>query len=290
MRVAVSDSNSFVGKRVCRLLEENNIELVRIDDDDKFNISDKNSYRTIPPVDHFIHLSCMVYVPLSYEDPYTFYHYNYMSTLNALEFCRLNKVHFIYASSYIYGTPEYLPVDENHKISPFNPYAETKALCEKLCEGYSKYLGVKSTILRLFNIYGENQTGNLLIPQILSQINDKGTIMLRSSTPRRDYVYVEDVARAFIASLNEQSDYTIYNVCSGKSVSIKELTILIRKAYSELGKEVNFVFSEEDRNNEVDETVGTYQKIESALGWHPSVTLEEGIIRMLKNDLRIEKN
>lgn len=136
----------------------------------------------------------------------------------------------------------------------------------------------------------KTQTGNLLIPQILSQINDKGTIMLKSSSPRRDYVYVEDVARAFIASLNEQSDYIIYNVCSGKSVSIKELTILIKKACSELGKDVNFVFSEEDRNNDVDDTVGTYQKIESALGWHPLVSLEEGIVRMLKNDLRIKKN
>lgn len=289
MRVAVSDSKSFVGKSICKLLEEIDIEIFRIDDNDEFDISDNESFKSIPPVDHFIHLACKVYVPLSYEEPYTFYRYNYMSTLNVLEFCRLNRVHLIYASSYIYGSPEYLPVDEMHRIVPFNPYAETKVLCEKLCEGYSKYFDVKSTVLRLFNIYGENQTGNLLIPQILSQIKDKESISLKSSSPKRDFVYVEDVARAFVACLKEESNYAIYNVCSGRSISIKEMTILIKKACSELGMEVNFVFSEEDRNNEVDETVGTYQKIESAVGWHPLVSLEDGIKRMLKKDLRINK-
>ena len=208
-----------------------------------------------------------------------------MATLNVLEYCRKNACHLIYASSYIYGTPEYLPVDEKHPIKPFNPYAQSKAICEQLCGGYNRDFGVKISILRLFNVYGEGQCGKLLLPEILKQIKEgKTDIQLKSGSSRRDFVHVDDVARAFIACLDDRNGFSIYNVCSGQSYSIRELTDIINAF---CGNGLNFCFSESDRKMEVDETVGSYWRINKCLGWKPELSLMDGIKKTITAELCI---
>ncbi len=286
MKVAVSGSNGFVGNQVCQLLKDMNVEVYPIDVTTGFDLSETNSFEKIPIVDHFIHLANLVFVPLSYEQPYLFYRINYMTTLNALEYCRKNNAHFIYSSSYIYGPAQYLPVDEKHPRMPFNPYADTKVICEGLCQSYNKYFGVKSSILRPFNIYGIGQKGKLLIPEIVSQIKNAEEIHLKASSPRRDFINVIDVARAFVACLHDESECTFYNVCSGKSYSIKELTDFFVKGAKELGVDLKFTFSEEERKNEVDETVGSYELIHDKLGWEPTISLEEGVKAIVEHELK----
>lgn len=214
-------------------------------------------------------------MPDSYNKPEKYYRINYLSTLNALELCRKYKAHLIYLSSYIYGHPQYLPVDEKHRLNPFNPYAQTKYICEALCHGYYRDFGVNVTILRPFNIYGNGQKGDLLIPYIVTQIVEgKKVVRLKSSTPRRDFVNVKDVAHAIIASFYDKPGYNTYNVCSNKSFSVKEITNIINKY---LKQKVIFEFSDSDRPNEVDETIGSYEKIKTSLGWEPKVSFEDGI-------------
>lgn len=284
MKVVIAfDKNAFIGNRLCHRLEDAGVETFKILD--VFDLSAKDAGNNVEKAEHFIHLANLIHVPSSYNDPYTYYRVNYMSTLNALEYCRKNKSHFIYASSYIYGTPDYLPVDEKHPIRPFNPYAQTKAICEQLCEGYNRDFGVEVTILRLFNIYGEGQRGNLLIPELLSQIKEgKQCIQLKSGGARRDFVYVDDVVNAFITCLRNVKSFSIYNICSGKSYSIKELTDIINK---NLNNKLFFHFSESDRINEVEETVGSYEKIKEEIGWEPRFQLEEGIRQTLKKELSL---
>ena len=286
MKVVVSGCNGFVGSKVCQLLNDMNVEVYPIDITNGFDLSEPNAFEGIPAVDHFIHLANLVFVPMSYEQPYLFYRINYMTTLNALEYCRKTNAHLIYASSYIYGPAQYLPVDENHPTAPFNPYAETKVICETLCQNYNKYFGVKSTILRPFNIYGAGQTGKLLIPEIVSQVKNGGEIHLKASSPRRDFINVIDVARAFVACLNDDSGCSAYNICSGKSYSIKELTDFFVKEAKNFGVELKFIFSEEERKSEVDETVGSYKKIHDKLGWEPTISLEEGVRQILEQEFK----
>lgn len=281
MKVAVAGSDGFVGKNVCLQLENIGHEVIRIDISQGVDLCNNTIIEQLVPIDCFIHLANLVYVPGSYQDPEKFYRINFLTTLNALEVCRKYNAHLIYASSYIYGVPQYLPVDEIHPVSPFNPYAQTKVICEKVCEGYHRDFKVNVSILRPFNIYGVGQKGMLLIPEIIRQLKEgKKQIQLKAATPRRDYINVEDVARAFVACINDSNEYSIYNVCSGESISVKEITEIINK---HLKNKVIFAFSSSDRPNEVDETRGSCNKLMS-IGWKPIISFEEGIIDILKSE------
>ena len=282
MKVAVSGSAGFVGKHVCELLKHAGHEIVEIDILSGYDLSDNKVIEKIPYVDSFIHLANLVYVPASYQDPEKFYRINYLTTLNALEVCRKYKARMVYASSYVYGTPRFLPVSEDHPVSPFNPYAQTKVICETLCEGYHRDFGVSISILRPFNLYGVGQTGRLLIPEIFTQIKDgQKVIKLKAASPRRDYVNVKDLAKALVACINDKAGYSTYNVCSGSSVSVREITEIINK---HLREKVAFEFSESDRPNEVDETLGSYEKLKGHLGWIPSMSFEDGIKEIIESE------
>lgn len=281
MKVVVAGSEGFVGKVVCTSLIEQGHEVVPIDVASGIDLCNSDVVTQIPSIDCFIHLANLVYVPGSYQTPEKYYRINYLTTLNALEICRKYNARLIYASSYIYGTPQYLPVDENHPVCPFNPYAQTKVICEKLCEGYHRDFNVRVSILRPFNIYGVGQKGMLLIPEIIGQLKQgKRQIQLKAATPRRDYVNVVDVAGAFVACVNDKNDYSVYNVCSGESVSVKEITETISR---HLKNKVEFLFSESDRPNEVEETRGSCKKL-MEIGWKPTISFEEGIVDILKSE------
>ena len=274
MKIAVAGSDGFLGKNVCSQLEDYGHDVIKIDLARGFDLSDPNSVEIVPQVDCFIHLANLVYVPGSYDDPALYYRVNYMTTLNALEVCRRFKARMVYISSYIYGPPRYLPVDEQHPICPFNPYAQTKVICEKLCEGYHRDFGVKVSVLRPFNIYGIGQKGKLLIPEIISQIKEgKDVIRLKASSPRRDYINVIDVASAICTCAMNYEEYGVYNVCSGDSYSVKEITEILNE---QLHKKVIFSFSDSDRPNEVEESRGSWEKLKT-LGWSPSISINEGI-------------
>ena len=281
LRIAVAGSDGFVGKHVCAQLEQQGHEIVRIDLAQGFDLSDPKAHESIPEVDCFIHLANLVYVPGSYENPALYYRVNYMTTLNALEVCRKYTARLVYISSYVYGPPQYLPVDEKHPVCPFNPYAQTKVICEKLCEGYHRDFGVKVSIVRPFNIYGVGQKGMLLIPEIIGQLKDgKEEIHLKASSPRRDYINVVDVASAIFTCAMSKEEYGVYNACSGESVSVKEITEIINRY---LKKKVRFSFSASDRPNEVDESRGSCEKLK-AIGWTASINFEAGIKELLQSE------
>lgn len=281
MRIAVAGSDGFVGRYVCSQLEHNGHDVIKIDLAQGFDLSDSKSIERIPEVECFIHLANLVYVPASYETPELFYRINFMTTLNALEVCRKYKAKLVYISSYIYGPPQYLPVDEKHPMNPFNPYAQTKVICEKLCEGYHRDFGVKVSVIRPFNLYGVGQKGKLLIPEIIGQLKEgKTEIQLKAASPKRDYINVIDVARAICMCAESNEEYEAYNVCSGRSVSVREITEIINKY---LRNKVTFCFSVSDRPNEVDESRGSCEKLKS-LGWEPSITFEEGIRAIVESE------
>ena len=281
MKGAVAGSDGFVGRNVCAQLEAKGHTIVKIDITNGMDLGDISIIEKIEPIDCFIHLANLVFVPASYQDPERFYRINYLTTLNALEICRKHNARLIYASSYIYGNPQYLPVDENHPVCPFNPYAQTKVICEKMCEGYHRDFKVKVSILRPFNIYGVGQKGMLLIPEIIGQIKEgKKNIQLKAASPRRDYVNVVDVAGAFVACTEDTNEYNVYNVCSGTSLSVREITEIINR---HLKEKVEFSFAESDRPNEVNETLGSCKRLES-IGWRNTLSFEEGIIEILKSE------
>lgn len=281
MRFVVSGSEGFVGRNVCSQLKAAGHEITPIDVSNGIDLCDAAVVNQIPQIDCFIHLANLVFVPASYADPAKFYRVNYLTTLNALEVCRKWNARLVYISSYVYGPPQYLPVDENHPICPFNPYAQTKVVCEKMCEGYHRDFGVPVSIVRPFNIYGVGQQGKLLIPEIIGQLKEGNTVIqLKASSPRRDYINVVDVARAILTCAMSNEPFGAYNACSGESVSVKEITEIINR---NLRHKVVFRFAASDRPNEVDESRGSCEKLKS-LGWNPSIGFEEGIKEILKSE------
>jgi UDP-glucose 4-epimerase len=286
MKVVISGASGFVGRNVLSLLNKypNDYEIVSLDITTGFDLTDKTHCDTITDFDVFVHLANLAYVPASYKNPEQFYSLNYTTTLNALELCRKFQAKFIYISSYIYGHPKYLPIDENHPVNPFNPYAQTKVICESMCEGYNRDFKIPIIILRPFNIYGIGQSGNQLISEIIRQVKRGNDIIsLKDQFPKRDYINVTDVASGIKTSIDnsDNSSLGIYNLCSGISYSVFEITEILK---SLIKSNLQFVFKGSDRPNEVNETKGTYEKIRNELGWKPSVKFVDGLKSIVKHE------
>ena len=280
-RVIITGSKGFIGRHLIKKLRSLVLDLSIIDIEDGFDITDASSLNDLPSFDVMVHLAAKSFVPNSYENPKEFYETNVMGTLNMLELCRKNKAKFIYTSSYIYGTPDYLPIDENHPIRAFNPYSQTKIIGEDLCHAYFRDFNVPSLIFRPFNVYGKGQGDNFLIQTILNQA-ESGVIKLKDPRPKRDFIYIEDLVEAYaIAIMNDTEGINICNLGSGKSISIQELTNIISENYNTA---LSVEFSNELRPNEVLETKANIDFAKKLLNWEPKVSIKEGIKMIIDNE------
>jgi nucleoside-diphosphate-sugar epimerase len=278
MVIAVTGSNGFVGRNLISFLKKSNDEIIELDLLKGIDITNQNDCSNIPAFDVVVHLAAKIFVPDSYKLPHDFYFTNYIGTLNMLELCRKFNARMIFASSYVYGNPQYLPIDENHPLVAFNPYADSKIQGENLCRSYHNFFGIKTIIVRPFNLFGRGQHNIFLISSILEQAKT-GTINLQSSKPRRDYIYIDDMVAAYIKMIyNTQINFEIFNIGSGKSYSVKEIAEMINNEY---GNKLHIKFSNLERLNEVENTVSDIQRAKSILKWEPQITMLEGIKKYL---------
>ncbi len=278
MIVAITGSSGFIGRRLVSSLFASGHEIIKLDITTGANILDWDSLKKIKKFDVLVHLAARSFVPLSYEKPRDFYNLNINGVINGLELCRLNNAKFVFASSYVYGKPKYLPINEEHPLGGVNPYAETKIIGEKICEDYYKYFNVRSVILRPFNIYGLGQNKAFLIPLILKQAKT-GAVKLLDPRPKRDFIYVEDVVSAFkIAVENNDIKFNHFNVGFGKSYSVNEVVEIVNQLYN---NSLHIEFSREKRKNEVLDTVADITKAKSLLHWIPTIDLVEGLKKMI---------
>ncbi len=279
-RIAITGSSGFVGKFIKKSLKQYSVKIIEIDQYNNIDLLELNDFYNVPKFDVIIHLAANSYVPASFENPWKYYHDNYVITLNVLEIARKYNAKVIYFSSYLYGEPDYLPIDEIHLLKPHNPYAQTKLICEKLCEGYNRDFNVPIVIFRPFNIYGKGQSDKFLIPSIIKQINNN-IIKLKDSRPRRDFIHVNDVVDATLKAIDfDTSKYEVFNLGSGVSHSIIEIVNLIQKNSQ---RQVDIIFSNEIREGEVLETIADISKAKQLLKWSPKIRIEYGISEMLDN-------
>lgn len=279
MNIAITGSSGFIGKYLVNALNESIScnKLILIDTTNGLNILDKNQLENIEVFDIIVHLAAKSYVPESFDNPYDFYITNIIGTLNILELCKKNNAKLIYLSSYVYGTPDYIPVDEKQTTKAFNPYGQSKIICESLCQGYNRDFGIPVIIFRPFNVYGDGQNQNFLIPSIIKQIIEgEKEIYLKDPYPKRDYIFINDVVSAIIKVLEQGfNSFEILNICSGESYSVKKVTEIINQL---LKQKVNFKFDiQSQRKNEVNDTKGSRVKIGEFLNWEPKYSLEKGL-------------
>ena len=278
MKILITGYSGFIGSYLLKRLNQTEHKLVMVDLTNGTDICDWQQVKQFEGIDIVIHLANLSFIPASYEQPKRFYETNYLSTLNMLELCRLNQAKMIYFSSYMYDHPQYQPIDENHPIQAYNPYSQTKVICESLCEGYNRDFKVPITIFRPFNIYGKGQNPEFLIPSIIQQAQN-GKIIIKDDRPKRDYIHVEDIVEAIIAAIDNQTDkFEKFNLGTGKSYSVKEIIEIVRGFFN---SDIEYICTHEIRANEVLDTIADISKIRKELHWQPKISIQDGLKKML---------
>lgn len=279
-RVMVTGAQGFIGSHLIKALRlDESLKIIPVDHKLGHELLSKESLDSLPNVDVIIHLAAKMSLTSAWDNPYSVYNMNLNGTLNMLEFARQRGVQkFIYPSSYVYGAPQYLPVDEKHPLNANSPYTRSKLLGEQLCRSYSEDFNIPTVILRVFNIYGPGLSGIFLIPTIISQLRSR-KIILKDPAPKRDYIYISDVVSAFIKAVDlPVSIHDVFNIGYGVSYPVSEVVNLILKLS---GVHCEVVYSIEQRKKEIPDIVANRLKAKQVLNWEPKVSLEDGLIKTL---------
>lgn len=279
-KILVTGASGFIGRALSFRLKANGHDVLAVDSA-VGDIASKGTMLQFAQQDitHFFHLAGKTFVPDSWADPLEFFQTNVQGTVNALEFCRKKHIPITYVSAYVYGHPDSLPIGESNAIRPSNPYALTKRLAEEACEFYAKTYDLPVTSIRPFNVYGIGQAERFLIPTIICQVMGAGReIIVKDLAPKRDYIYLEDLVTALIATLHKTSGYSIYNIGSGVSLSVKEVIGIIQDVASTNKK---IICDQVIRANELMDVVADISKAEEELAWHPEHSFRLGIEKII---------
>ncbi len=226
------------------------------------------------------HLAALIAIPYSYIAPQQFVAVNCLGILNVLEAARRSGVELVVhtSTSEVYGTAQYLPMDEKHPLKGQSPYAASKIGADKLAESYHLAFGVPVAILRPFNTYGPGQSARAVVPTIISQALDGEVIRLGLLTPRRDLTYVDDTVEGFLKIAAQPAAVgQVVNLGTGEAVSIGELA---ERVGALLGGGKRVILDEARLRppaGEVMELVCDNRKARELLGWQPRISLEEGL-------------
>lgn len=304
MKALVTGADGFIGSHLVEYLLEKGYEVKAFTYYNSFNnwgwldtlpreklkqieifsgdIRDPNGVRTaIKGVDEVFHLAALIAIPFSYHSPDSYVDTNIKGTLNVLQACRdfnTSKV-LITSTSEVYGTAQYVPIDENHPYQGQSPYSATKIGADRLAESFYRSFEMPISIVRPFNTYGPRQSARAVIPTIITQLlGGKEEIKLGSLTPTRDFNYVKDTVRGF------------YEIAKSKKTIGEEINIATNNEIS-IGKLANEIISQINSNakivcdnkrlrpekSEVNRLLGDNTKIRQLTNWKPEYTFEQGI-------------
>lgn len=276
--VLVTGSHGFIGRRLVSALKQKGLTVLEFDREDGDISVHEFSFDEIG---HVFHLASQTYVPYSWQKTYDFYRTNVLGTVNILELCRKHASSLTYISSYVYGAPKYLPVDELHSIEPASPYNHSKLVAEEICRYYADTFSIPIAILRPVNIYGAGQRDEFLIPTILKQVLDSNCteIKVMDTRPKRDYLYITDFIEGLIATL-QIDRFEIYNIGSGYSVSVDEI---IQTALKCAGLDKPVQSQNVERKNEIWDVYVDIERIKKRFNWAPKISFREGISRCISD-------
>ncbi len=253
----------------------NNIKFIRAD------ISKINQIKKhFKGVDKVFHLAALADIVPSIQKPEKYYNSNVTGTLNVLRCSTEYKVKkLLYAaSSSCYGIPNKYPTSENEPLDPKYPYALTKMLGEQLIIHWSKVYKLKYISLRLFNVYGTKSrtsgTYGAMFGVFLAQkLFNAPLTIVGNGKQTRDFTYVSDVIDAFIVAGNSKINNQIFNVGSGKTVSVNKIVSLLSNKKIHIPK----------RPGEPESTFANISKIKKMLKWKPRINIENGVKLILED-------
>lgn len=246
------------------------------------DIRDPNGVRTaVSDVDAVFHLAALIAIPFSYHSPDSYVDTNIKGTLNVLQAARdfsLERV-LVTSTSEVYGTAQYVPIDEHHPFQGQSPYSATKIGADRLAESFYRSFELPVSIVRPFNTYGPRQSARAVIPTIITQLlAGIEKIKLGSLTPTRDFNYVKDTAAGFIAIA--ESDQTVgeeINIATQQEISIGELA---KEIISQINPKAEIVCEQErlrPQKSEVNRLLGSNEKIKKLTNWQQQYSFAQGI-------------
>jgi len=297
MNVLVTGGAGFIGSHVTKLLLENNHQVAVIDNlshgnkesvDSRAKLivaginNSKKVKEALNGVEAVIHMAGLIVVPESVKDPIKYCQNNVIGTVSLIESMRqvgVKKIIFS-SSACVYGTPDKLPIKEGAPVRPDNPYGASKASIETFLQTYSAIHGFDSIILRYFNPYGpgeEHVPETHAIPNFIRSTLAKKPIPLYWKGEQiRDFIYIEDLARAHIDVL-DQKGYQVFNIGTEKGIKVKDV---ISEIFKIVGYEVPLK-NLGKRAGDVSANFASSEKIQKIVGWQANVTIIEGLKRTI---------
>ena len=308
-KVLITGSDGFIGSHLTELLIEKGYEVKAFTYYNSFNtwgwldtlpqeklkeieifsgdIRDPNGVReAMRGVDAVFHLAALIAIPFSYHSPDSYVDTNIKGTLNVLQAAReleTSRV-LVTSTSEVYGTAQYVPIDEKHPYQGQSPYSATKIGADRLAESFYRSFNMPITIVRPFNTFGPRQSARAVIPTIISQLlAGKTEIKLGSLTPTRDFNYVKDTANGFYeVSISDRTIGEEINIATQTEVSIGQLAEEIISQINPVAKIICDEARLRPENSEVNRLLGSNEKIINLTDWKQQYTFAEGIAETIE--------
>ena len=259
-----------------------NVEIIIGDIADGFSVN-----RAVAGCDGVCHLAALIGIPYSYVAPAAYVSTNIVGTLNVLEACRSHNVERLVhiSSSEVYGTAQYVPIDELHPIVGQSPYSATKIGADQLADSYWRSFELPVVTIRPFNTFGPRQSARAVIPTIISQALTKDVVKLGSLDPVRELNFVKDTARGMMTALEADGDKVlgeVINLGCGEGRSVRDV---VNSVGDILGFELN-VETDPARvrpeKSEVMKLESNPNKALERMGWKSEHTFEEGLAQTVE--------
>jgi NAD dependent epimerase/dehydratase len=232
------------------------------------------------------HLGAMISIPYSLKNPVDVVNHNVLGTANLLRICVDHDIdRLVHISSCeVYGTAQYIPIDEKHPLVAHSPYAASKIAAEKLVESFMFSYDLPAVIIRPFNTYGPRQSCRAIIPSVIVQALSRSSIKLGNLLPYRDFNYISDTVEGLILSAEvDRAGGEVINLGNNKSISIEEL---VKKILKMLNRENVKIMRSPERLRpekcEVYRLIADNNKARNLLGWSSSVDLDSGLEKTIK--------